>query len=68
MATEREIKKYMKTWLADYVDECDEINATGLAEDACANFDNYEAGPTYDIPEVYFEIAGKLAMDYENRP
>lgn len=67
MATKREIKAYMRGCLAEHIDRCDEVNATGLAEDACANFDDYGVPPNYDIPERYFEVAGELAMAYEKK-
>lgn len=67
MATKREIKTYMKGTLTKYVDRCDEVNATGLAENACANFDDYGAPPNYDIPEKYFDAAAELAMAYEEK-
>ena len=68
MNTNQEIGRWMKTWLTDYVDECDEVNATALAEAACAHFNDYEAPPAYEIPEAYFEIAAELATAYEARP
>lgn len=67
MATKREIKKYLKDCLAEYVDLCGEVNATGLAENACANFDDYGAPPNYDIPERYFDAAAELAEAYEKK-
>lgn len=67
MKTNREIKRYMKSVLADHVDRCNEVNATGLAEDACAHFDDYGKPPAFDIPEAYFEIAAGLAEAYEKK-
>ena len=68
MKTNQEIRRYMKSVLADHVDRCNIVNATGLAEDACANFDEYGKPPAYEIPEAYFEIAAELASAYEKKP
>lgn len=62
--TTAEIRKYMLDIVADY-DDLGEVNATGLAEDACQHFDDYDDD---DIPEKYFDLAASIALDYEQSP
>lgn len=60
MTTRREIRQYMLDNWQDNVDlSCNVLNATGLAEDACMNFDLYEQTEDMEdnIPEFLFEMA-----------
>jgi len=63
--TDAEIKVYMESSISENTDpKTDEINRTGLAEDACAHFDLYENG---DIPEYLFDLADQVASQQERR-
>jgi hypothetical protein len=57
------IKQHMIPIMEDFRDDCGEINATGLAEYVCCMLDGYDGDET---PEVYFEVAGWLAVADEN--
>jgi hypothetical protein len=57
--TEAKIRRYMSTITEDCRDECGEVDATLLAEMACADLDGWDGD---DIPEVFFEVAGWLVV------
>jgi hypothetical protein len=61
--TDDVIKTWMIDHLEEYRDDCLEINATGLAEGCCEALGGYDARD--DIPEIFFEIAGWLAIEDE---
>jgi len=59
----------IRQWMRNHIDECrdpltDEVDATHLAESACQDLDGWQAD---EIPEIYFEIAGWLAVADEER-
>lgn len=53
------VKRWMRINLKDYIDECNELDCTRLAEDAANEFDLYE-GDNCDIPEWVFEASASL--------
>jgi hypothetical protein len=61
MAGNIQIRTFMSNHAEDFRDDCGEINMTGLAEAACAEFDDYGKAPQYDIPETYFECAYEIS-------
>lgn len=64
-ADHRLILQYMRQNVSDALDhKTNEVNATLLAEDACTSFNDFF--PDYDIPEIYFELAEKVATSYES--
>jgi hypothetical protein len=49
--------------VGDHVDPLTgEVNATGLAEDACSHFDGYEGN---NIPDKFFDLAELIAERHE---
>lgn len=62
------IRKWMKDNVNSYFDECQVVNATKLAEDACAEFQLYD-GDNFDIPELLFDMSAEIAnmFDGSNR-
>lgn len=55
-AQKRAVLRWMRSNLADYVDDSGEIMLTELAESAAGEFNVYE-NEDYDIPEWVFEFA-----------
>jgi hypothetical protein len=56
---EQEARAYMRTRIRDNTDPLtDEVNMTGLAEDACDHFGAWEGD---DVPERFFEWAYAVA-------
>lgn len=60
------VRRWMLRNITIYVDECNEVNATKLAEDCCQEFDLYEYGEFQDanIPEWLFELSAKVSDFY----
>lgn len=58
------ITAYMRVNIEDHVDPLTgEVNDTSLAEDACWSLE-----PTLeDTPEIYFELAHIVAIEYERK-
>ncbi len=57
------VKKYMLAEILDHVDPLTgEVNATGLAEDACSHFDGYVNN---DVPNKFFDLAELIAERHE---
>lgn len=65
MKINREVRVYMVQNAEDHLDrKTMEVNETTLAEDAWTHFHpNDQSGR--DIPEEWFELAIKVAADYE---
>jgi len=64
-ADRRQILEYMKLNVSDALDhQTNLVNATLLAEDACTSFNDFF--PNTDIPEIYFDLAEKVATAYES--
>lgn len=65
MATKAEIRNWMKSNLADYIDECDEVNCTAMVEAwdrECA-----DGGATLDPNHIAWEIAVEVAEAHEKQ-
>lgn len=60
--TTASIRNYMLANVDAYVDEFGDVNATGLAEDACQHFNGYQGD---DIPDEYFDFAAEIALEHE---
>ena len=58
MKSKSEVIRWMRLHKHEYIDECNELNYTGLAEAAAQQFNLYVNGS--DIPEWVFEEAAKL--------
>jgi hypothetical protein len=62
---EYKIVNWMRSHVTHYVDPITlEVNATKLAEDAFLEL--YIDDAEDEIPELYFEVAEKIAYDHEN--
>lgn len=53
----KQVAKWMRFRVEDYVDGCGEVNCTALAEAAADELDIYEDRVEYTIPEFVFEVA-----------
>ena len=62
--SEAQIRGVMRRLRQDCIDECDEVNATKLAEDACCELDAYINDDV--IPEEFFEVAAEISCEYDN--
>lgn len=60
------IKRWMNNNVNKFLDDCNEINATALAENAAQEFDLYE-GRDYKIPNIIFDLAAQVAIETERR-
>lgn len=72
LPTKRQIKHYMLNHYWEYIDQCDEVNATYLAEDAALYFSDlgyevYLDNVTYDIDELFFDCAVDVSIMYDSR-
>jgi hypothetical protein len=59
-ADQVKVKRWMRIHESEYMDECNELDCTRLAEDAAQEFDLYE-GDNCDIPEWVFELSAGLS-------
>ena len=64
MSNPEQIRKWMKTYVENYVDECDEVNATKMVEDWDSSCGTGEE--TLDSDHIAWEIAAQVAAEYEN--
>lgn len=64
MSSESEIRAWMKAHVAEYVDECNEVNATKMVEDWDAECGSGEE--TLDSDHIAWDIAAELAAEYES--
>lgn len=51
------VKRWMENNRSEYIDDCNEVNYTGLAEGAAQEFDLYEDNEEATIPEWVFDLA-----------
>lgn len=55
------LKSFVKAWMREhankYIDQCDELNITLLAEHAAYEFDLYLNTPDATIPEWVFDMS-----------
>lgn len=59
-----QIRKWMKAHVGNYVDECNEVNATKLVEAWDAECGDGEE--TLDPDHIAWDIAAELAEEYDN--
>lgn len=59
------IARWMGNHVDEYVDDCNEVNATGLAEACAASLDAYEDTIDYNIPAIVFDVAAEVANAWE---
>ena len=65
-ADRRQILEYMRLNVSDALDhQTNLVNATLLAEAACAAFDDF-IYPEAEIPELYFDLAISVSKNYED--
>ena len=57
-------KSFMVKNLEEYIDQCNEIDCTKLAEDAANEFNIYEDEINYEIPEWVFDLAVEVGEKY----
>lgn len=63
MANINQIKNWMKIYVENYVDECDEVNCTRMVEDwdiSCGT-----GSETLDPNHIAWDIAVEIANQYE---
>ena len=60
-----DVEYLMQRSVSDYLDECGEVNATGLAEMAAAWFYIYEDSTEFKIPVWVFDLAAEVALEFE---
>ena len=57
-----QVKRWMQENAREYLDiGTEEVDCTGLAEGACAEFEAYGPGPEYAAPEEFFDWAVEIA-------
>lgn len=58
-------RAYLRALVVEQAEAGGEVNATHLAEDACAHFWAYGPGPDRAIPEELFDLAHEIATEFE---
>jgi hypothetical protein len=61
----REIKGWMRANLPTHIDQCNEVDCTGLAEAAAYHFDAVQDDG--QIGEIYYEAAFEVSQLHESR-
>lgn len=64
LSGEKDVRRWMTEHVTEYLDECNEVNCTHLAEAACQEFDAYGPAPDYACPEEYFDWAVDAEDEY----
>lgn len=65
---EAKVSRWMIANLDRYVDNCNEIDLTRLAEDAAEEFHLYDDDVNFSIPECVFDLAVTVVEELEQCP
>jgi hypothetical protein len=55
------MKRWMQRNVSTFVDRCNEVNCTGMAEEAAQVFETFENRVDWTIPEWVFDMAVDVA-------
>lgn len=67
MNDEIKVKRWMIVNIDNFIDECNEVDCTSMAENAAEEFDLYEDDVDYTIPEFVFDLAVNVSERWENQ-